>query len=547
MANNHSDFNQFLYRRGRPLWREPHVRGLIEDLASVSHLTLFLGAGTSVALGMPTWNELLHRMLVRSAERRRRLDADRRGPWADRILDAYDPLAAASVLRSHYLRPDSFKRDLRDALYAASTEPHPDDERTTGGYADAIWSVVRERARAGRRTSVVTMNFDDSLETAYRNLDRADQLRDLGIKKVMPVYSQETLDQAAGDPGVFPIYHLHGYVPREGLLQVDPQTFVLSAAEFADAVLGHWSEEALSQLAASQWLMAGMSFQDPHVTWMLRRRSRSIALSAQTARESEPAPAPWGARPVGLFSAQGRGWFSDELDTESLQMLAEAEQTRLNELDMLAVAMSYFFQEVVFLEEIGNRARGVREHYGDRVNSWKARFNLGDEARAALEDDLRAILHGLRDLLEDELPLGHNYAAEKVKVELWMRDFKKPETVWLWVSSESKLLNASRAPRFAFKPDSKIAAIRALTFGTARKADRASYTSDDAWKSYLAHPVRLRGGPADRISVGSLVVATSQPVKDSILHGSIDDFEAIIERALVDVAGRLGQLTTLRR
>ncbi|MBO9522452.1 MAG: SIR2 family protein [Nocardioidaceae bacterium] len=546
MDHSRADLQKFLYRKGKPLWREPRVRGLIEGLAAETDLTLFLGAGTSVALGMPTWNELLRRMLVQSATRARRLDEERRGPWAARIVETYDSLAAASVLRSDYRRPETFRADLRKALYAASPEPLRDEYRIASGYAEAIWFLVRERLRAGRTTSIVTMNFDDSLETSYQNLDRADQLRDLGIKRVVPVYSQETFDKTVGKESLFPIYHLHGYVPREGLPKVEPQTFVLSAAEFADAVSGHWSEAAIDRLAPSQWLMAGMSFQDPHITWMLRRRSRSIALAAASSAGTDRVASTWASRPIGLFSAQGRGWFSNELDAGTLQMLAEAEQKRLGELDMLAVATSYFFQEVVFLEEIGHQAGGVTAHYGDRVNLWRSTLDLDADERTSLEDDLREVLSHLRDALEEDLSLGPDETVEKVKVELWMRDFKRPETVWLWISTESRLLDTARAPRFAFSPESKIAAIRALTFGTAERADRSSYTADDAWKSYFAHPVRLRGGPADRISVGALVVATGQPVDKSRLHGAIDDFQDLLDDAIAAVAVRLRDLTADR-
>jgi hypothetical protein len=93
------------------------VNTAIEQISSHDgEITVFVGAGVSKEAGLPSWNELVERLLQAAVDDR--LSDRQVSEWLRRTL-AEGPLAAAAIAKAlHGEDDDAFKISLRDALYA---------------------------------------------------------------------------------------------------------------------------------------------------------------------------------------------------------------------------------------------------------------------------------------------------------------------------------------------------------------------------------------------------------------------------------------------
>lgn len=244
-------------------------------------LTLYLGAGVSIASALPTWDKLVLSVYF-AAVSEAKLGNWRPFPnYLYAIADWYlrevqEPLeVTARKLRGLY--PDDEAGDtqflcaIRDGLYRIEGATLQESEPPEIWQNETLQAVARIcNAKAGRRygvRSVVTYNYDDLLERALE-----------GQRRAAPVYSR-----VSPPANQLPIFHVHGYIPFPHGEELVPSGVVFTEEEYNAAASDPYSWSNLVQLremSSSVGLMVGLSLADRNI----RRLLDALALSPVQAR-----------------------------------------------------------------------------------------------------------------------------------------------------------------------------------------------------------------------------------------------------------------------
>jgi hypothetical protein len=228
---------------------ETQIRALSDALRR-GRLTLVCGAGVSVAAGVPSWNRLLLRLLDRLMERlskKHSLDLDK--ATAQEFQKSY--ATSSSLILGKYLKNnlgDEFAVETRQALYSGASKG-----------SDLINSIV-ELARPQRDSkaldSIITFNFDCLIEEGLGG----------GAIACKSIFSESIRH----DGNQLPIYHVHGFLPRDGSIPLTELVFSEDAyhSQFIDAF--SWSNLIqLNKLTQNTCLFIGISLTDPNMRRLL--------------------------------------------------------------------------------------------------------------------------------------------------------------------------------------------------------------------------------------------------------------------------------------
>lgn len=248
----------------RPQWRE-----LVSD-THLGGISLVLGAGISMVRGLPSWADLVRRAC-------QQVDFRPKGiAWPDDKNSATpDPLLLRIALEEveHRLR-SKFKRHknptlearkefaliLRRELYAKVAAEGQDSLR-------AISEALRaDQARHARRiVRVITLNADDLLESEANAGHDPEQ--DPVLWPLARAHHHPRRARGANGRAPIPIYHLHGYLPRDNrreaqdsLVFTDAQYWACAAnpLSMANSVFAH-------ALHDSHCLFIGLSMTDMNI------------------------------------------------------------------------------------------------------------------------------------------------------------------------------------------------------------------------------------------------------------------------------------------
>lgn len=230
-----------------------NVAGQIAALATVlkaGRLTLVCGAGVSVNAGILAWTPLLLRLLESMIDR---ISRDQSLTLSSNAAQAFgqrhgaSPLILAKYLKNSLGR--DFQKEVRDALYSANP--------TTCRLIDAIVELARPQRNGRPLDSIITFNFDGLIgenltKSAVRN--RA-------------IYTEAITH----DSNELPVYHVHGYLPREGEVPEDADIVFSEDAyhtRFIDSF--SWSNLVqLNKLTQNTCLFIGVSLTDPNLRRLL--------------------------------------------------------------------------------------------------------------------------------------------------------------------------------------------------------------------------------------------------------------------------------------
>ncbi len=236
---------------------DAHISKLGLALKS-GRLTLVCGAGVSVGAGVPVWNELLLNLLESMVERlssNRSLNIDQGS--AEEFSRTY---GASSLILGKYLRnnlSEDFGVEIRDALYARDPK--------TCELIDSIVDLSRPKRIGSPLDSIITFNFDALIE---ENL----------TKNNIPnraIYSEAVRH----DPSELPVYHVHGFLPRQGDVPKDSDIVFSEDAyhsQFIDPF--SWSNLIqLNKLSQNTCLLVGISLTDPNLRRLLDVAWRKVS------------------------------------------------------------------------------------------------------------------------------------------------------------------------------------------------------------------------------------------------------------------------------
>lgn len=214
------------------------IRAAIDlaKLAASGHLSLFLGAGTSMASGLPSWIELLHQIedkFTQTGTKQERRIGDHCSWDPLRMADELERIAETKRDRSGLISP----LKERVSAFLEGKQCHP--------------SLVLTLLLSLPIKSVVTTNYDKLIETAYRNRNIAENKKpDLSVLPYNPV----------GGAQVW-LLKMHGCVSH-------PDRLVLSGKDYAQRKI--LSGIVQANLLTTHLLFCGFSLSDPNYLAIIR-------------------------------------------------------------------------------------------------------------------------------------------------------------------------------------------------------------------------------------------------------------------------------------
>ena len=226
-------------------------------------LTLICGAGVSIGAGIPSWNQLLVRLLesmMKRISQNKSIPLDNVTP--DEFQRRYGPsaLVVGKYLKSNL--GNDFMPELRDALYAGN--PNSCD------LIDVIVELARPQRDGKPLESIITFNFDGLIE---------EQLEKNNIR-----HKAISSEGVRSRPNELPIFHVHGFLPRKGRIGKDAEIVFSEDAyhsQFIDPF--SWSNLIqLNKLSQNTCFFIGLSLTDPNLRRLLdvaNRKNPSMALN----------------------------------------------------------------------------------------------------------------------------------------------------------------------------------------------------------------------------------------------------------------------------
>lgn len=219
----------------------------IREELELGNLTVFCGAGISVAAGVPSWSTLLQSLLTELFLRHSTATSP------DELAALYQQNFSPSPLMIAQYLKNGLGRDyltrIRKTLYGSVSKSTP--------VIDSIVELARPRRNRQSLHSIVTFNFDDLIE------------HNLQSNAISPrcIYSE---GQRAR-PSEIPVYHVHGFLPREGVL-TDAHAVVFSEDAYHSQFIDPFSWSNLVQLqhfSQNLCLFVGISLTDPNMRRLL--------------------------------------------------------------------------------------------------------------------------------------------------------------------------------------------------------------------------------------------------------------------------------------
>jgi hypothetical protein len=452
------------------------IENAIREISGhAGEITMFVGAGVSMEAELPSWNALVRELLV--GARRPGDDEDAVSTWADTVLQE-GPLAAAAVAESLYRDDATFRRALRDALYARDPDTY-----VPGALAGQI-AWLKERL--GSRLAILTVNYDGLLEAslAERGLDPASYVR------------------ARSEPaGKAAIWHLHGRLIRaaSGRSWQREGNLVLSEGSYVRSTASTFPQEFVAErLRCSLCVFVGLSMTDPNfIRWLYKSADQ-----------------PGGPRFV-IFVRQA-ALVADQRVQDILEHSAAARWARYS---VTPVWANYYGEVAQVVHEIGLRCDGgspveFATRARQRLANGASRLSPAnpedfmDAQREASEwlrrrlDDIRAIA------LAADPPV--DLSGHRLGLGLWAVDHGTGD-VMNWVSADRAYQEPGAAVRNPLHVRSRWVAAVAIADGVAVEEDPMVYAS--RWRFVRGIPLTVEAD-GERSIVGAVTLTSTTPLQD---------------------------------
>jgi hypothetical protein len=240
-------------------WEERRSR-LIDRAAQAFHdrgVFLFLGAGCSADAGIPAWNMLIHKLLLRLIEKKVSVPTEVSDSARSDLARTLGLVESSPLLAARYTRAglgEEFEPAVRSLLYDGL-----DQDRVERAALLRVLAKLCVPRAAGVR-GVVTYNFDDLLEY---------HLDDIGV----PFQSIWT-DRGTVSESELPIFHVHGFLPRGTISEdeSDPGLLVFSEEGYHRLLNDpyFWANVVqLNYLRERTCIFVGLSLTDPNLRRIL--------------------------------------------------------------------------------------------------------------------------------------------------------------------------------------------------------------------------------------------------------------------------------------
>ncbi|KEZ94557.1 SIR2 family protein [Nonlabens ulvanivorans] len=215
-------------------------------------IILMLGAGASKDAGVPSWNELLKKLNLSIINEKisDKLTIAEKDEIADELVSIQNgaPIVSASYIRSAL--GENFKNEIKKALYR-TVKPIKDQP-----LLETISKLAQPRRRKVGIESIITYNFDDLLEKHLKK-------NGVEFKSMYREADQEEMTK-------LPIYHVHGFIPRDEKLytNLDQSVLVFSEDGYLQMQSDPYSWSNIVQIKALRektCVLIGLSGIDPNL------------------------------------------------------------------------------------------------------------------------------------------------------------------------------------------------------------------------------------------------------------------------------------------
>lgn len=494
-------------------WESESIENAIHRIAEADHLVLLVGAGVSINRGIPGWRSLLEQLVQNALKKSPGLSRKQRSSLASALLSESDDLMATAQFIGGLKGDEWVSREIARIFYSSEVE------QTSEDYLTGLSFVIVARFLAGLETTVISTNFDDILE---REVNQSIALE--GEISLAPVYDPTSVQEVAAwqgdDESIFPVYHIHGFLAKDGRRT----PIVLTLEQFAAIDDSHWTEVLLREVqAADVWLSVGMSLTDLHVLRHVLRRSQR-------------------APDMDTFALMARHSRNDHrADSDVFFYLENAITDGYTNLGVTPLFMNWYGELAMFLDEVflftGSKPSGVpasysfktrRDAWMERVASANSRTDSG--GLGVREKNLSRALRSRQESVS-EFVRRHFPASEVIKVEYWELDTRM-EVLSCIASSDGVKYHESTRPTLRLEALSNWAAAQAIQSNLVSAIEDGGTSR---WQTFSAWPVRLWAPPHYGIPVGALVFSSASPKGTSGLVGD-DRVEETLRGAVVTMA-----------
>lgn len=482
---------------------------LVTDFACADPLTVVVGAGASMEVGLPSWATLVDRALedaanakhpLRGPLRRRPRVADVRKQWIDAIRQTDDLPGVLSIVHT-ILGKDEFRRRLPawvfgDDLALQNVQP--------GALASAIAELCAVRGCSMR---IATTNYDLLLERA---------LAKVGDPRITatPIPFSEGEFRPAGN--YLEVVHLHGYIGDRGKVAKPVATEqhyhdVRMPTSWQEAFFRH---EALSH---GRCLFVGTSLQDHDIREFLYR----WAPRDRRARQRRA--------PAVLFANQT----DEHLDTELRLAIREDLQKRWHDGRIQAHFVDYTGDISVAVSEIAYASSFTRRkprwerrsgHYVglyERTRAWILAFEQQCVRRDSHTEFIKSQISVVA-WLDEEMREARRVAKTSGRftyrrgiAAIWIAN-ADGTGVKRWFMSDRVCMNPDTVDEYATgqsQPPALVA--RQSNNLVVRGSDRGrARLVGSRWQRTLSLPLNVDCGQCGKLPVGAITVGFVDGVAD---------------------------------
>lgn len=447
------------------------VMARLQKAAQAKDLGLLLGAGASVAAGLPDWNRLARDLLIGSG-------AVENEETAGALLVGQDPALLTEAARA---AAKDWPELVRSALYGAEGEPEP----AVLHLASAALALDPQRT-----VRLLTMNFDQLLEKALQQA-----LEEIGEHR--PIVARAASIPRAG-VGEIEVHHLHGLVgPEPG----EDENIVLTLSDFtALAAQQHpWQASALREvLERGPLLMAGTSYRDQDLRQWLHEISEDGGLAG---------------RPTVFIARQGL-----DLDVDQFDHVQKA----------LVEQWSAIGVDAVLTHDHSDAAQALRE----LPHLVSAGYRAPAERARTLLESLYADFTALQDLhaqqLEVDLEQLRPHLGPEANLTLWLTTGRGELVRWAVHDRVHRRVEELR--HIPGGHDSPWVVGQSLGRDELMASELMQQSTTGRWRSVVAAPVAVEcpGGPS--FTAAALSSATPDPLETHDLDAWRTTLEEITAR-----------------
>lgn len=492
----------------RSFGSEP-ITSLIAQAGAADRLTLLVGAGASMEAGLPSWETLVKRLLRRAATETGLIDRDDAS-----AMKAWEGEAARDGFLGAAAVVDALAGDRRDAWI--QEELYQGRGPSTYFPGPISRQIAQLHVSFGQGLRLLTLNYDDLLEQAFREEEEASE----------PVALATDDHRAPAEAA--PIFHLHGYLGRD---ERPAGQIVLSESDYQQMQQqGSWQEDLFrNALRDSVVLFVGTSLIDPNVIRYLH------------------AVRPDGtARCFAVFVRQGT--YSADVPSGIRDARERALRARWEALGVVPVFVDHFVDVAQILYEV-RRARLLGDDYQslpERAGRWvgtirRDLLGVDEDARFVRAQDRigRALRSALAAAVSTAGRVEGREFDEKLAMTMWLID-EFGEYLTSWVTTDRLHLDRATVDPVPVDEHARWLAVRSFCRGAPLAESRDVYAS--RWHFIRGTPLVAETEQYGRIPVGCLTVASMKGRDETMLNAMEDVVEARFNRALIDnVLELLGQ------